>query len=53
MQQQECWNHLDKLVLVFLYNFHPEQDLLKPKLKKLFIGQERVTRGPEGPEALT
>ena len=34
MQHLGVWNHLEKLALIFLYNFHPEHSLLKLVIKK-------------------
>ena len=35
LQLLECWNRLEKLALIFLYNSHGEDKLLKLKIKKL------------------
>ena len=35
LQHLWCWNRLEKLALIFLYNFHREHSLLKSIIKKL------------------
>ena len=35
MRRVNCWNHLEKLALFFLRNFHREHSLLKLVIKRL------------------
>ena len=35
LQHLGLWNHLEKLALIFLFNFHHEHSLLKLVIKKL------------------